>query len=256
MTYGDLPPNVRTLFLSDLHLGFRLSRGAHCQELLENIEAEQILLVGDTVDLTRLSRRWHWPTSHQAVLDLLIQRNPGTAVSLLPGNHDPVDRDPQWVNRVSGRFREQVLTITELLLQLPVSETVTHQTQSGRRLLVTHGDLFDQVDDKLGGVPKLGSRLFDRISVWFPDGLTHGLRALFKLILARPDQIQAAVVNHARQLDFDGVVFGHLHRPSLAIEDGFVIANTGDWVEHRSGLIETTDGRLQLFDSGKIVQEL
>ena len=43
-------PRARTLFLSDIHLGFKRARVRELNEFLHGIEAECIVLVGDIVD--------------------------------------------------------------------------------------------------------------------------------------------------------------------------------------------------------------
>ena len=50
--------NCRAVFISDLHLGFRLSNATACLELLKQIQPERLYLVGDTIDGWRLMHRW------------------------------------------------------------------------------------------------------------------------------------------------------------------------------------------------------
>ncbi|MBV9696199.1 MAG: hypothetical protein JO005_04650, partial [Gammaproteobacteria bacterium] len=49
--------SVRTLFLSDIHLGFRQARARELNEFLAGVEAERIVLVGDIVDALSLAQR-------------------------------------------------------------------------------------------------------------------------------------------------------------------------------------------------------
>jgi hypothetical protein len=43
-----------------------------------------------------------------------------------------------------------------------------------------------------------------------------------------------------------GIVCGHIHRPALRNFNGNVYANDGDWVEHRTALMEDIDGTLTI----------
>ena len=65
---------VRTLFLSDIHLGFKHSRVRELCEFLRGIDAERIVLVGDIVDALSLSKRFFWSADHTNVIRTLLAR--------------------------------------------------------------------------------------------------------------------------------------------------------------------------------------
>src|SRR4051795_11491203 len=52
---------VRTLFLSDLHLGTKGCQAEKLLEFLRDHEADVIYLVGDIVDGWMLRSGWYWP---------------------------------------------------------------------------------------------------------------------------------------------------------------------------------------------------
>src|SRR5262245_56251341 len=80
---------VRTLFLSDIHLGFKRSRARELALFLRNIEAECIVLAGDIVDHLALAQRFFWNDEHtQVVRTLLAKRRAGARLIYIPGNHD------------------------------------------------------------------------------------------------------------------------------------------------------------------------
>ena len=80
---------ARTLFLSDLHLGYRHARARELNEFLGSVEAECIVLVGDIVDAVSLARRAFWNPEHtQVVRTLLARQRAGTRLIYIPGNHD------------------------------------------------------------------------------------------------------------------------------------------------------------------------
>src|SRR5437879_9408987 len=82
-------PRARTLFLSDIHLGFKRARVRELNEFLHGIEAECIVLVGDIVDALSLARRFFWSPQHtQVVRTLLARRRAGTRLIYIPGNPD------------------------------------------------------------------------------------------------------------------------------------------------------------------------
>src|SRR5580698_10988854 len=80
---------ARTLFLSDIHLGFRHARARELNEFLAGIEAESIVLVGDIVDALSLARRVFWSPEHTQVIRTLLARGrAGSRLVYIPGNHD------------------------------------------------------------------------------------------------------------------------------------------------------------------------
>ena len=65
---------VRTLFLSDIHLG---SKGCQADQLLDFLryyDANIIYLVGDIVDGWQLKSGWYWPQSHNDVVQKLLRK--------------------------------------------------------------------------------------------------------------------------------------------------------------------------------------
>ena len=70
--------SLRSVFISDLHLGSRGCRAARLLDFLNSIEVEQLFLIGDVVDLSSLKRTAYWPASHEAVLS----KNPRMALQV------------------------------------------------------------------------------------------------------------------------------------------------------------------------------
>src|ERR1700737_568161 len=58
------PVKVRTVFLSDIHLGYKHARVRELSEFLQGIDAEQIVLVGDIIDALSLGQRLFWTAEH------------------------------------------------------------------------------------------------------------------------------------------------------------------------------------------------
>src|ERR1700688_1712881 len=101
-----------------------------------------------------------------------------------------------------------------------------HTTADGKRLLVCHGDRWDP--------------LMDGWWIVF-SGLQQNI--LRRLVYRR---FREKARYYAQGQECDGVVCGHIHRPEIINERGFVYANAGDWVTHCSAIVEHDDGRLEL----------
>ena len=57
----------------------------------------------------------------------------------------------------------------------------------------------------------------------------------------------AGAVLAARRREMDGVVCGHIHRSRVALIDGVLYCNDGDWVENCTTLVENMNGHLTLW---------
>ena len=87
-------PRVRSIFLSDIHLGTRACQAERLVEFLREHAAEHIFLIGDIVDFWAMSRSICWKPSHNTVVQKLLRRaRRGEKVVLIPGNHDEALRD-------------------------------------------------------------------------------------------------------------------------------------------------------------------
>lgn len=246
----------RAVFLSDIHLG---SRHCHAEELanfLANLSCERLYLVGDIVDLWWMAqRRAVWgQAQHRVVEALHALRRAGTEIVYIPGNHD------RPIRRFCG-------------LALPamrVRRRVVHVTADGRRLLVVHGDDYDSVTHFGGVQERFGDWLYYRIltgNQWLNRARRRfGLRywSLSEFLKRQSGAAERFIVRFmhaaladARRRGLDGVICGHIHRPSLLHQDGLIYANDGDWVENLTALAEDRDGTLRLLShAGETLEEL
>lgn len=241
---------IRALFLSDFHLGFRLANAKGVLAMLQRVNAPLIYLVGDTIDYTRLLKHWYWPESYEKVIEQLeVLRQSGVEMRVCPGNHDICLRDDSFTSQTDSTDRIGKLFTS--ILKMDLAESFIHETANGRRLLVTHGDRHDDFHQQTGGVTTFGTRVFDHMLWWLPKFVVLMLRRIFKTILANPRHIETKIVQDAKSQKLDGVIFGHIHTPSLNTVDGFITANTGDWVENQSFLAELENGELVLINSNR-----
>jgi UDP-2,3-diacylglucosamine pyrophosphatase LpxH len=236
---------VRTLFLSDVHLGFKRSRTRELLAFLHGIDAETIVLGGDIVDALSLAKRFFWSDEHTQVLRLLLaRRRAGVRLVYLPGNHDA-----------------SVAVFVEMLQgHIEVHRQWVYRTSRGERYLVLHGDQFDAEVACPAWLYWIGDRLYEGTLLY--NHRVNDLRRLFGLPYSpQTEKVKAAMgtsarfiakfenvaAAQAREQGYDGVICGHIHRANLCRIDGTFYANTGDWVESCSALVETHGGEMQLM---------
>ena len=86
--------HIRTLFLSDIHLGTKGCQPELLLDFLKYHDADTIYLVGDIVDGWRLKSGWYWPQLHNDVVQKLLRKvRRGSRIIYVPGNHDEFMRD-------------------------------------------------------------------------------------------------------------------------------------------------------------------
>lgn len=237
---------VRTLFLSDIHLGMRSCRAEDLAEFLRHIRCEHIYLVGDIIDLWQLRRKWHWSDAQTLVVRrLLKQVSRGTKITFVPGNHDEGVR--RYVGMDFGGIH--------------IAPHATHALLDGRKLLVTHGDQFDLVVQHAPWLSALGNVAYDwlvetnrrynglRRAMGLAEvSLSQQIKGKVKKACTYISRFEDALVQQARDAGLHGVVCGHIHKAELRTDaGGFVYANCGDWIESSTALVETLDGRLELI---------
>ncbi len=62
----------RSVFISDVHLGFKGCRAEFLLDFLRRVECQQIYLVGDIIDLWSLARSFYWPQAHNDVIRTIL----------------------------------------------------------------------------------------------------------------------------------------------------------------------------------------
>jgi UDP-2,3-diacylglucosamine pyrophosphatase LpxH len=242
------PARVRTLFLSDLHLGFKRSRAAELADFLLTIDADTIVLAGDIIDGLSMSQRFFWSAEHSRVLQLLLaKRRAGARLLYIPGNHDAALAP--FFALLNG--------------QLEVHREWVHRTARGERFLVLHGDQFDGAACVSGWLHRLGEAIYDltvvlndylndlrrlsRKSYW---PLAARLKLMAQTSVRYIEHFEDTAVAHAHSRGFDGIICGHIHRPNLRRAGDVTYCNIGDWVESCSALIEDCEGELHLWRLG------
>ena len=242
-------PNVRSVFISDVHLGTRACQAERLIDFLREYPAKHLFLVGDIIDFWSMSRGIHWSRAQNTVVQKVLRRaRRDEQVVLVPGNHDEALRD--YCEAVFGDIK--------------LAREHIHETADGRRFLLIHGDDFDQVTRHHRWVAVLGDvayNLLVRANGWLSWArrllgiagywsLAGYAKRRVKTALQFIFDFEDSVIRHVRERGLDGVICGHIHWAALKEVDGLVYANCGDWVDSCTALVEHEDGRLELVHWG------
>jgi UDP-2,3-diacylglucosamine pyrophosphatase LpxH len=236
---------VRTLFLSDVHLGTRSCQAERLVDFLRTIDPDVIFLVGDIADGWMLKSRWYWPQAHNDVVQKLLRKaRKGARIFYVPGNHDEFLR-AYYGSHFGG---------------VEVVEHAIHITADGRRFFVTHGDQFDLVVSQARWLAIVGGHAYDAMVLlsrhlnkmrrWFGFpywSLSQWAKANVKNASRYIGAFETVLTDEARRHQADGVVCGHIHHAAIREERGLLYVNCGDWVESCTAVVEHADGRLEIL---------
>ncbi len=242
-------PRVRSLFLSDIHLGTRACQAERLLDFLREYPAEKTYLIGDIIDFWAMSRSIHWSQAQNTVVQKFLRRaRHGEHVVFIPGNHDEALRDYYGI-----AFGD-----------IEIVEEMVHETADGRRFLLIHGDAFDQVTRHHRWVAILGDIGYEwlvRLNMWLSWARRKlGLPGYWSLAGYAKRKVKTALnfifdfeesaVHHAREQGLDGVICGHIHWAAIKDIGGLTYVNCGDWVDSCTAIVEHADGRLELVAWG------
>lgn len=241
---------VRSIFLSDVHLGTRGCQAGLLLDFLRHHDCDHMYLVGDIIDGWRLKAKWSWPKAHDAVVAHVLSRaQAGVKVTYVPGNHDDFLRrshSPQFAG-------------------IMVQNRAIHTTINGERYLIIHGDQFDVISTRARWLSLLGDvayramlaanmRINETLSrlglpYWsFSAWAKHHVKKVVNFI----SDYEANVAAEAERLKLRGIICGHIHHAAMRDNEGIRYINTGDWVESCTAVVEHFDGRFEIVRWGEI----
>jgi UDP-2,3-diacylglucosamine pyrophosphatase LpxH len=230
---------VRSVFISDVHLGLRKSKTAELLAFFDRYDADYYFLIGDIIDLWKLRSSLTWTKGHNQVMHRLVKLARRKKVVFIPGNHDEYFRDFTGTN-VAG---------------IDIEAEFVHTTKDGTSLLLIHGDQFDKIVLHNKWLAVLGSWMYDvllelnEVNNWLrrilrlkPWSLSMYLKHKAKEATNMMEGFRDAAIEYATHKGCDMVITGHIHKPELTSLYG----NCGDWIENCSAIIEEKDGMLRV----------
>lgn len=232
---------MKTLLLSDLHIGFRFSRASDVLKVLSNEKFDRLILVGDIFDIAQLMKRPYWDEHHTAVLKKILKIARNKEVIYVIGNHDyPLFYLQEYTDKVAG---------------LQLCREYTYQS-GNRTILCIHGDQLDKVNKTaqfvgdglynfglhlnkyINLVRKLFGLRYWSFSKWAKDKV--------KKLIAKAFNQESELERYRAKYRADVVVHGHTHMPIVTD----TLVNTGTFVEIATYVIEK-DGKFKLKDLDK-----
>lgn len=260
---------VRTLFMSDFHVGYKGFDAPAATHCLQTHDCEMLYLLGDIFDGWKLEKRWYWNADYTELFDTLVDKQKqGVKIFYTPGNHDEKMR---WMLRnpfdnFMGDIRQNAKIIAlrghlRIKYGVRIDNHYTHKTQDGKKYLVLHGDQFDsRVIEKISKpVDRIYDFLVDReilpprkVDIENTDNhrFSMGKAIAVSGTSYLSNRLKKAAYKRVKN-DFDGIIFGHTHNAMHEDYKGVLIANTGsftlkeDRATHHTAIVENVDGAME-----------
>jgi len=198
---------MNAIIVSDLHIGSQYLQSRILEDFLAALpEDHELILNGDIIDQPYSKMK----KSDQRILDRIEQISLGQNVVWIQGNHDN-GYTPTGLGKVK----------------------VTRSYSIGNRLLITHGDDFDEIMPRNRAFIK-AFKLMHNLRVKLGAKPVHVAEYAkkwksFYSVLRKNVALNA--VSCAVENGFEAVTCGHTHYPEDMVVDGIRYVNTGAWTE-------------------------
>ena len=238
---------IKTLFISEIHLGTKKCQAEKLLEVFKKYEFEQLVIVGDFIDLTSLKRKFYWNESHSTVIQKILRfSRKGVKVNYILGNHD---------HYLRGLIKESNLNIGDI----EISDEMFYITTKGESIYICHGDQFDgfirlhpflymigdfayELSFKINTIYNKIRKIFG-LDYW---SLSKFLKSTVKDAVSFINDFQRLSVMKLEEIGCDSIMIGHIHTPAIEKLKEKNYYNTGDFCESCSYIIEDLEGNIIL----------
>ncbi len=214
---------TRIVVVSDLHIGLPyFRRNAFLRFLSELPPDTTLVLNGDSID----DPFQELTTEDRLVVDRLRTESERRRVIWLLGNHDD-----------------------GLELENPRRIEFARHFEIGKRLLIVHGDDFDEIMPR----SRIFIRLFRRLHkmrlglgaspVHVAETAKRWAPFLYRVLT---EEVKKNAVNCALERGFEAITCGHVHYSEDSLVKGVRYLNTGCWTEDPLCYVEVSTDRIEL----------
>ena len=239
---------VKTVFISDVHLGTRKSQPDKLLEVFKNYEFDNLVIIGDFIDLTSLKRKVYWSQDHSTVIQKILRMSrKGVDVTYLLGNHD-------------FYLRELIKDGDISLGDIKLCDEIIYTTQKGESIYICHGDIFDGFIRMHPFLYLIGDHAYElsiklntvynwcrRILRMKPWSLSKYLKENVKNAISYVNNFKEIAYRHIEDKKCNSIMIGHIHTPAIESILNKTYYNTGDFCETCSFLIEDLNGDIKLI---------
>ncbi len=213
---------MNAIIVSDLHIGSRYFFYHEFERFLRDIPQDhELILNGDIIDnpYAKLIR------PHQGILDLIKQFSYRQRVVWIMGNHDN-----GYIPQGLGKVHFKNLHVLK------------------QRLLITHGDDFDDIMPRNQAFIKAFKLMHDvRVKLGAkPVHVAHYAKKWESFYKVLRKNVMMNAVSCAMENGYEAVTCGHTHYPEDRVWQGVRYINTGSWTESPAFYLSVTAEKMSL----------
>lgn len=230
----------KTIILSDVHLGSKASRTKDVLKFLDENTCQKLILNGDIIDMWSLKRGGNWKDTHSKFIKKILKIAKKKEVIYLIGNHD------DFLHKFAPLHLKNIKLLKEYILT----------DSNNKKLYIFHGDVLDIFITKIKWLAVIGSIGYDialwlnRMYNWYREkrnlpyySISKEIKNKIKSAVNFVNDFEDNAINLAKLKNCDIAVCGHIHQPDL--KENYM--NSGDWCENCTALVETLDGKWEIF---------
>ncbi len=212
---------MRTLILSDIHLGSRHCNHHLIAETLTREKFDRVVLNGDTIHNVNFRKfiKPHWD-----LLDRFRKLSRQRELVLIRGNHD------HEIDYFAAPRSDSLSTgnVLPALLETPMLEDYRLEV-GGESYLVLHGDRFDPTMryPMVTEVAFLAYQFTTKLNKKFAKWLKKKSKRWGGIL----ELVRSQSIHFAQKQNIPGVITGHTHFAEDARIDDIHYLNTGSWTE-------------------------
>ena len=235
----------KSLFISDTHLGSSYGNSQQLFDLLENIEVEQLFLVGDIINKSALKK-------HPDVVRFIeLVKNKNWKIIYIAGNNEDDRLEP---SAVTDSFIGELLPKESYIYKRGQNSVYLehghsfHDKGKGNKLLCQGVISLKWVLVQLRKMSKLkkSSSLNNGSVGVYKESFYHRYIKPFAQKFLR-HSFKEYMSTRTKEKDCSMVICGHFHIPEDSMVKGIRYLNCGDWVKNSSYVVENEDGDFLLI---------
>jgi UDP-2,3-diacylglucosamine pyrophosphatase LpxH len=234
---------IKSLFISDLHLGNKNSQADKILEVFKKYEFKNLFLIGDIIDMTYMKRKkFSWNETHLEVIQKILKYSKDVNIYYIIGNHDMYIRN--------------IIDSTNIYLgNILICDDYIYETET-EKIYITHGDQFDgfirmhtfiywlgdtayELSIKINKVYNFFRKIFG-LNYW---SLSSYLKSKVKNAIKYINEYEKISKLKLKEVNCNSILMGHTHSPKIIKHEYY---NTGDFIENCSYIIEDYNGNLKL----------
>jgi UDP-2,3-diacylglucosamine pyrophosphatase LpxH len=219
---------IPTTIVSDIHIGSDVCRCDKFTNFLDTLDSSELIINGDLFDSWdfRKLRKDHWK-----ILKKLRQLSDTIHIVWIAGNHDG---PAELVSHLIG-----VDFVSEYIV-----------TSGDKKILVLHGDIFDNFISKYPRFTKVADsiyRLIQKLDKYHDTQYYYSnwAKRSSKTYTRSSQQISQRAIEYAKNKKCDAVICGHTHSLLTVLKNDIEYVNSGCWTEFPCCYLSIEDGKIK-----------